>query len=1113
MSDLHESRISFLIPTRNRPDNLRKFFASVRDNTADPDRLEIVLAIDEDDEQSAAAIDPDLNIVTVTTRPGGTMGYYNRACYQAATGQYVMGMNDDIVIRTKDWDRILRQHIEQVPDDIFLFHVNDRVFGQTLCCFPFLSRTSIELVGEYCPEAYRRYRIDDHIYNIFNMLSFVGEKRIFYFPDIVFEHENVEVTGDGEIKYKADESIMELDHVLFDDHLPGRKEAALRLAHHIWSHGERVGTGEREDCLDLLAESFSIRREEYVNVVPTKLNGSSVWPAEVAGAIGAKGAEGSPPARTNGSLQQAAARPTPGAAADFCVTIGIVTADIDSDMARKCIAKVKEHTANYDLVVLDNNRRPDFNHSREMNRILSIARTKYVVLLDDDVYVTPNWLDGLIAAMGRDVAMATPLHTLEDGTLAYAGSAYTPERDGRHSHLLLPQGETTCIPTICSAATLIDTEKIGGIRVDEQFSKYYLDVDLGFRVWEEGYRVVSANTSSVVHLGGATVKQNRPKQQRLWQEEQEKFRAKWQHSGRLEELERGIWQDIPEIREVLEAGLAVQAAHHATREESFHEFMIRIAAAFRRFAGAPCMVAWLNQSMSKTVGERIDSYGVAEMSVLVPLLKAMELPPYPEYFKGYGERIEGIVKIIEDYFANPNRAGASGPAADLDLAGMVAERPLPSAAPEPSAAAGTPRLVGSHSGFNVFELSGKFVAVSDATQSLDLERYRRGDYSPSLVGLNLPDVVRQIDAYAGARVAPVAEVGGDLMICLLPAAEMVDFARYLDLANATLLVPESERDIWSAFRTITLPSAPKPEFWQQLRALKFDRVLLPNDYPHTWSDNTAENLASLVSDAVTLVSRDGSERNYTGENLHRLLYNKGYLSEMLKHVPPVTGQHVLELGCSDGLVCDLVRSTGAAKVTGIDLLENVGCNFPDPGIEYHRMDGEALAFEDDTFDLVYSIATLEHVRDPYKILSEIQRVLKPEGYCYIQAAPLFHSPFGHHQFAYFNDYPWIHLRLTTEEIFDYVTEKGIDKRIEQDRGISAWDFVNSMLDRDHLNGLLLNQFRLTEFAERPGVKLVRFQPSYEGKELLNEQILGELDGYDPDDLVAHGFDFIFQKVA
>lgn len=61
---------------------------------------------------------------------------------------------------------------------------------------------------------------------------------------------------------------------------------------------------------------------------------------------------------------------------------------------------------------------------------------------------------------------------------------------------------------------------------------------------------------------------------------------------------------------------------------------------------------------------------------------------------------------------------------------------------------------------------------------------------------------------------------------------------------------------------------------------------------------------------------------------------------------------------------------------------------------------EALPFADGTFDVVFSLATLEHVRDPFRSAQEIMRVLKPGGFLY-SMVPLL-APFHGFPAHYYN---------------------------------------------------------------------------------------------------------------
>ena len=170
-----------------------------------------------------------------------------------------------------------------------------------------------------------------------------------------------------------------------------------------------------------------------------------------------------------------------------------------------------------------------------------------------------------------------------------------------------------------------------------------------------------------------------------------------------------------------------------------------------------------------------------------------------------------------------------------------------------------------------------------------------------------------------------------------------------------------------------------------------------------------------------------------------------------------------------------------------------------------------MNFTHQTFDIVYSIATFEHVASPYQALLEVLRVTKVGGYGYIQAGPLYHSPFGHHMFEYFTDYPWIHLRKSKDEIISCAKQRGIDKSIEQNLSMTCEQYIDGMLSIDHVNGLLLEEYRLEEFKRRDDIEILKFDISYEGRDLLKPNITREIPSIQAERLVEHGFEMVFRR--
>ncbi|HQT46610.1 MAG TPA: hypothetical protein PLY97_05245 [Acidocella sp.] len=181
------TRISLLMPTRERPELARRFLRSVLATAQHPEAVEVIMYVDEDDKESHALDCPGLEVIRIIG-PRQSMGGYNMGCLAQARGEIIMLMNDDVVIRTAGWDETLRRLDASVPDRIYLAYGNDLFKGQKLCTFPILPRRVCEVLREPFHRAYRGAFIDYHLMDIFKRLERHGKSRIFYLSDLVFEH-------------------------------------------------------------------------------------------------------------------------------------------------------------------------------------------------------------------------------------------------------------------------------------------------------------------------------------------------------------------------------------------------------------------------------------------------------------------------------------------------------------------------------------------------------------------------------------------------------------------------------------------------------------------------------------------------------------------------------------------------------------------------------------------------------------------------------------------------------------------------------------------------------------------------------------------------------------
>ena len=98
----------------------------------------------------------------------------------------------------------------------------------------------------------------------------------------------------------------------------------------------------------------------------------------------------------------------------------------------------------------------------------------------------------------------------------------------------------------------------------------------------------------------------------------------------------------------------------------------------------------------------------------------------------------------------------------------------------------------------------------------------------------------------------------------------------------------------------------------------------------------------------------------------------------------VSGKVVLDAACGEGYGSNIL-SEGARKVVGLDLDANAIIHakqkYGSDIVSFVEGSIENLPFKDNTFDVVVSFETIEHVNGEIQesFLSEIKRVLKPDG--------------------------------------------------------------------------------------------------------------------------------------
>jgi SAM-dependent methyltransferase len=168
--------------------------------------------------------------------------------------------------------------------------------------------------------------------------------------------------------------------------------------------------------------------------------------------------------------------------------------------------------------------------------------------------------------------------------------------------------------------------------------------------------------------------------------------------------------------------------------------------------------------------------------------------------------------------------------------------------------------------------------------------------------------------------------------------------------------------------------------------------------------------------------------------------------------------------------------------------QTIGLTPTETGLDLRRMSATNLSFPDNTFDVIHSNATWEHVGDVKLANRELSRLLRPGGLAYIEIH-LFPSLSGGH------DLPWI---------VPGRTDRGdiLPWRHLRDPGWTAPVYLNRMRERDYRQS----------FEETPGLEIIAWTTEFtEGESLLTDQLRDELAAYSREELLTRSIIVILQR--
>ena len=200
-------KISLLLPSRGRPKKFNRLISSINKTTFDLSSIELISIHDNDDESFYEIEFKKCKFKNIQIKSEqSSMGFYNSECLKKSSGESIILINDDVIFKTKNWDKLVNNLALKHKDSIYLGYGNDLFKGSKLPTFPILNRALIELIKDPYPVEYKGAFIDTHLNDLFQIIRKKYQDRFEYLEKFVIEHLHYR-TG----KSKVDEIYLKRD--------------------------------------------------------------------------------------------------------------------------------------------------------------------------------------------------------------------------------------------------------------------------------------------------------------------------------------------------------------------------------------------------------------------------------------------------------------------------------------------------------------------------------------------------------------------------------------------------------------------------------------------------------------------------------------------------------------------------------------------------------------------------------------------------------------------------------------------------------------------------------------------------------------------------------------